>query len=375
MIPNLKDLVLYANKVITGADWNTNWRKLITWLTSGTADLKVNSLEISAEGELINNGNTQQNGNLDIGGTLTVAGNITTDGVITGDGSGITNLSSIALATYTPFAVNSGFMTDGKGDIITATPVVEGGDTVSFTIQFQVDNDVTYGKLEATSASGEHFALSSILSDSLAGNGTYFYFIKKGEAYTTKFKDIAIYRQPTAPTDLQDNIIWLDTSKEKLVCKKYNANDAIWESFDYVPLGKVVIANIGTASATATVTTFIFNWNGYNVNMGGCIDIAITEQPRVVVKTYSSGTNWYRIYNDGWVEQGGRGASANNWVTLFVAMKNTNYSAIAVNRETAAYEAVTTDRSDNAREKTRFYVGQSSHSAPFTWEVRGYGDF
>jgi hypothetical protein len=48
---------------------------------------------------------------------------------------------------------------------------------------------------------------------------------------------------------------------------------------------------------------------------------------RFVKTTYNSGTAWYRIWSDGWIEQGGEvtGSSSEVTVTLLKPFKNTNY--------------------------------------------------
>lgn len=59
---------------------------------------------------------------------------------------------------------------------------------------------------------------------------------------------------------------------------------------------------------------------------------AANDKVAVVVQNYSSGTNWYRIWSDGWIEQGGitnymnwtgNGATVN--ITFLKPMSNTNY--------------------------------------------------
>jgi hypothetical protein len=366
MIPTIKDLVMYVNKALDSVAWNTNFQKIVNWLTSGNYDIKVKNLEISEGGGITNNGSLTQSGNLAVTGDVSATGNLTVGGVISGDGSGLTGVISAAQISYTPFCVNSGNINSANGnpDILDYT----GG-----TLKFKVGGTVpAYDKIKATTAQGVTFELDQILDLDVSTqiDGTYIVCVKRNQ--TVAELKMGLYRQPYAPTDgtIPNNSIWLDTSKEGLKCfEKVSTN---WNTeYDGVPIGKVTISS----GAITAVENFKFNWNGYNVNIGDCINLQTNQYPRVVVKTWDSGTSWYRIYSDGWIEQGGQGASANNWVTLFVVMKNTNYSAIAVNRATAAYEAVTTDRSDNLREKTRFYVGQSSHSAPFTWEVRGYGEF
>ena len=52
------------------------------------------------------------------------------------------------------------------------------------------------------------------------------------------------------------------------------------------------------------------------------------KQLRFVIESSVSGTTWYRVYNDGWVEQGGLINSVGNetrTITLPKAMANTNY--------------------------------------------------
>ena len=40
--PKITDLVTYINRKLTGNDWNTNWQKIVNWLSLGTTDIKVN---------------------------------------------------------------------------------------------------------------------------------------------------------------------------------------------------------------------------------------------------------------------------------------------------------------------------------------------
>lgn len=371
-IPTISDLVLYVNKALTGNDWNTNWRKVINWLTDGKTDIKVKSLEIAEGGELINNGSIQQSGDLNVTGALTVGGNITTDGTITGDGSGLYNVSASSNFPFTPFAINAGYRdANGNGDLISATAVVSGGVTTGYTIAFKVDNDLTYGKIKATSASGEHFVIAALNSETITSNGTFYFFIKSGETFVTTLStgvtpSIDVYRQPTAPTAVENNV-WLDTSQEKLVCKKYSSGGQ-WETWDYVPLGKIVVDNIGTASATATVTTFLFNNNGYAVNLANCPNLQdVSQRPGIVVKSWTSGANWYRLYSDGWVEQGGASTS-NATINLHLAMTDTNYNVmVQMIRDTQFNEAVFAGQLTTTSFRTH-----CEHTTDVRWRVSGY---
>ena len=48
---------------------------------------------------------------------------------------------------------------------------------------------------------------------------------------------------------------------------------------------------------------------------------------RFVKTTYTSGTSWYRIWSDGWIEQGGYN-SAGGTITYLKAFSNTNYTLV-----------------------------------------------
>lgn len=311
-IPTIRDLVLYVNKKLTGNDWNTNWRKLINWLTDGKADIKVKSLELSAEGGLINNGSIVQNGNFDVSGNIVANGNITISGsgVFTGDGSGLYNLEAAKMFPYVPWCINSGNVNvSGNGDLIRATAITSDNVITGYTIDFNVGTG-TYGNIGATSASGEHFTITSLTAETISSANTeYFFFIKKGENFVTVLENIKIFRQKTEPTgdNVVNNYVWLDTSCETLTCRKYSSLAGEWGEWDYVPLGKVVTAALSSAP---TITTFAFNQNEYSVNTYSQIftDIRNARTPypnyttkRQVLNKQDNGSATWTVDTDGWV--------------------------------------------------------------------------
>ena len=61
---------------------------------------------------------------------------------------------------------------------------------------------------------------------------------------------------------------------------------------------------------------------------------AANDKVAVVVQNYRSGTSWYRIWSDGWIEQGGRGtfsSQAEEEKTLLKPFSNTDYNLILTN--------------------------------------------
>lgn len=60
-----------------------------------------------------------------------------------------------------------------------------------------------------------------------------------------------------------------------------------------------------------------------------------------VVESYRNGTEWYRVWSDGWVEQGGhkKGTDANNTITLLKPFANENYTVLIGSKTNAAWYA------------------------------------
>ena len=100
-----------------------------------------------------------------------------------------------------------------------------------------------------------------------------------------------------------------------------------------------------------------------------------------IIEEYHSGTQWYKIWSDGWIEQGGyvSNPSSNETVTLLKSYNNINYSIQCQ----YAHDSNLTGRFLSVGNKTNstFMVrtGASnldswngSYPVPFYWEVKGY---
>lgn len=132
-----------------------------------------------------------------------------------------------------------------------------------------------------------------------------------------------------------------------------------------------------------------------NVNMltkeqyEGVSSPATDELWAVETETYSDEDgNWYRIYPDGWIEQGGTvisGAVKSYIVNLHKPMKDTNYiamiSPIAGNKDgtggdgtdLAVISGITTGEYPYGKTKTAIRISTySAANVGFCWEVKGY---
>ena len=103
------------------------------------------------------------------------------------------------------------------------------------------------------------------------------------------------------------------------------------------------------------------------------------DSRKIVVETYSNGADYYRLYNDGWIEQGGVKSNVTEatttYVTLFKEMRDTNYNVMVTNncQHTAKdAEGVLTASVRNVNEIriSAGYINPNTTSA--FWEVKGY---
>lgn len=317
-LPKIQDLITYVSKVITGADWNTNWQTVVSWLSSGNTDIKVKSIELSASGGITNNGSFAQSGDMNINGNLIVTNDITAN-KFNGDGSGLTGIVSSATVAYTPFAVNSGNVdTNGLGDILYYT----GG---SGTLKFKVGGTLpTYDSIIATSAQGVTFTLTQILDLDVStyDDGTYTVCIKKNQT-VAEIKG-TLYSQLTTPAGL-NNDLWLNTSVEKLKC--YEKIAGSWNNeYEGIPIGTVTIAS-GVITA---VTTNKYNQNNYNLNINTNIPVGFTKYALENLQSGTLGTSYPTNQKSYIIKMSFGAISSTNLpvVALSISSDNINWTVI-----------------------------------------------
>lgn len=91
-----------------------------------------------------------------------------------------------------------------------------------------------------------------------------------------------------------------------------------------------------------------------------------------LVDSYHNGTEWYRIYSDGWIEQGGEvGASGQTTVTFPKAFSNTNYTVVATSIGTNGEIYAQCIQRTSATQMTIYNHGGSAAFAK-SWYACGY---
>ena len=96
-----------------------------------------------------------------------------------------------------------------------------------------------------------------------------------------------------------------------------------------------------------------------------------------VVETYSNGTSWYRLYSDGWCEQGGYSTTNGTYaISLLKSMANTDYSVSLIESSNGTNNPAGSQNSIPIKgscttNSIYVYVNTSSGLGAY-WEVKGY---
>lgn len=131
------------------------------------------------------------------------------------------------------------------------------------------------------------------------------------------------------------------------------------------PLYKyIVIANV-------TNTQVEIDINEVMAEVNNKVDKDDLGEIQCVVEEYSSGSSWYRIYSDGWCEQGGRTVSSSGsgfeTVTLLKPYTNTNYSLSVTNLSGGSRGDY---RGGSIVDASTITVGYDNGQS--SWETKGY---
>lgn len=144
-------------------------------------------------------------------------------------------------------------------------------------------------------------------------------------------------------------------------------------------------SNTGTAGLVIGPYQYIENRGNYNgsllqlsVQSNGTKSIAWDGKPVVCVTRWTSGTSWYRVYSDGFIEQGGNfaGDGANvTAVTLHKPFSNTNYLVLTTPEytTTSTSNLAVSKNTSYPKTTTGFYIYNSTTSTfGHYWYASGY---
>lgn len=157
--------------------------------------------------------------------------------------------------------------------------------------------------------------------------------LKCTTAGTTSADELDVNTANIGDTVADGSVVWQ-------VCNRTSDVTSVNGKTGDVVVGEV--ANLSISGKTITVTfadgttkTLTTQDNGYHTGNATSIGGASATKPAVVVESYRSGTSWYRVYSDGWIEQGGYATGITNHtgstITLLKAMADTDYHVLGMN--------------------------------------------
>lgn len=96
----------------------------------------------------------------------------------------------------------------------------------------------------------------------------------------------------------------------------------------------------------------------------------------VVVESYQNGTEWYRVYSDGWVEQGGQIQTANkvaSTLTFLKPMADTNYTVFVTQKDGAEGDFSNGFNTKTYTTTSLVIMNRSGGSCVTNWVLFGQG--
>lgn len=104
------------------------------------------------------------------------------------------------------------------------------------------------------------------------------------------------------------------------------------------------------------------------------LDTKVDKTSPYITEQWSNGFSWYRMWSNGWIEQGGKltPTSGGQDVTLFKEYSTTTYSVQATSCDSANHRGAQGWAVSTTVVKIRATSGSSASSTPVTWYTYGY---
>ena len=343
-VPIITALKMWAGTLFTKDDWDFNFSQIVSWLADGNADLVVNTVKttngLDLDGAQISN----------LGAATTGSQAITLDQANT-----LLNRTSY----YYPFSVASGKV-NSTGN---AAYLQKDSNTQVTVLAGNINPDLVCILSDGTI---ESVTSNTVLTVPTA-NGTYHIIKEKEQPISitagASNKVTVAKAYPSSP-----NIGDYFCNNSTVPFKGYKYTSSGWVEKPFCWLGDVTVL-----SGAATVTQFPYNDNKYDVNR---------NNQAVVTSHYVSGASWYRVWSDGWIEQGGLTASYDTLPTTIALLKNysnTNYSVqcTQVGSNIRAYTMGVTDKTTSGFKVYSGYctnegVSNTAGNSRTCWYACGY---
>lgn len=124
--------------------------------------------------------------------------------------------------------------------------------------------------------------------------------------------------------------------------------------------------------ATSTKTDIEVDIDDIVTDLNNKLDKTDLKPVECVIEIYHNETDWYRIWSDGWIEQGGQTNQTAETITLHKEMADTNYSVSVTCKRGTAPVSGEGDTCGYASSTTQIYTNSGATGYGVYWEVKGY---
>lgn len=128
--------------------------------------------------------------------------------------------------------------------------------------------------------------------------------------------------------------------------------------------------------ATGAINESEMNWSEWATGLQGKLNTDHSNDTKpYVTETYENGTSWYRVWSDGWCEQGGYAnfTETNTTVSLMKSYIDTNYSLIHSDYRSAYLSNWQANTVLISKTLNSFIIGSSySNGDGIYWQAKGY---
>ncbi len=224
--------------------------------------------------------------------------------------------------------------------------------------------EIPNGRTDSGVLTNLEYTTSSVytVSNSTNESGDYYaYLTQTGIGFVKYFVESAM-----EPSNKVGYTLWFNTTKNKFYIRNFSEVGSVWEEIS-------VLCGVCKYSAVNGKITIFECSEPLRL-----LDTNTFKTIPHIVETWSNGTSWYRLYSDGWCEQGGwltPNSDPYN-ITFLKEFKDTNYYIQLSVQDISPTDFALTVASWNTKTTTyvQIYEGYNGTSqlVPIMWETKGY---
>ena len=149
---------------------------------------------------------------------------------------------------------------------------------------------------------------------------------------------------------------WKERYTDHFTVVAWGGGQILWSTQGYTDVSNYKVTQLYQyiVIANSTKTEIEVDIDEIVTDLNGKVDKADLDEIQCVVETYQNGSSWYRIYSDGWCEQGGYIATGETGTVTFLKAYSTLPSVFFGNITTRAASSYDQEKFPNSVTTTEF---------------------